>query len=59
MASTEEIVNFIIDGKAKTLQEIMNHFDESGYIIREKLRTAEIKGMIMRRVRNGVELWMA
>jgi len=57
MASIEEIVDFIVEGKGKTLNEIIKHFDEHEFELSEKLRHAETKGLIVRKNQKEVEIW--
>jgi len=57
MATIEEIIEFIVEGKGKTFNEIVKHFDEHEFELSEKLRYAETKGFIVRKNKKEVEIW--
>lgn len=55
MALLEEIIEFI--GNGKTFDEILNHFDENKFSLNEKLRSAEVRGFLIRKKRKNIEIW--
>lgn len=53
----QEIVDFIADHDKSTTEQIINEFCVSSYEVEEKLREAEILGMVVRKMRDGDEIW--
>lgn len=57
MYSIEEIVNFIAEQEQASLNQILSEFDENPHDLKERLRDAEIQGMIMRSVSGETETY--
>ena len=57
MISIDEIIAYLSDNGEKSLSEISNHFNINFYDISDKLRQAEISGMVMCKRLNKKEIW--